>query len=189
MTDYHPKNETEEWRPVVGHEGRYEVSSHGRVRSFLVIGSRGERRRSVPYLLKLSLDNHGYPCVKLSGTVRRAHRLVLEAFRGPGPNLDGSHLNGQPSDNRLDNLVWEPHRSNEMRKADHGTRRRGSQAAGARLTESNVLEIRKRYAAGETVYGLADQFGVTFTTIHAVVIGRSWKHVGGPIIRRRSVLS
>lgn len=34
MQDY-SRNVEESWRPVIGHEGRYEVSNLGRVRSLL----------------------------------------------------------------------------------------------------------------------------------------------------------
>ena len=43
----------EEWRPVVGYEGYYEVSNYGNVRSV-------PRFRNKGTLLKPSLDSHGY---------------------------------------------------------------------------------------------------------------------------------
>ncbi len=48
----------------------------------------------------------------------------------------------------------------------------------ALLTEAQVLEIRKRYAAGSITYlRLAEDYPVTFSTIHRIVKRRLWKHV------------
>lgn len=54
----------------------------------------------------------------------------------------------------------------------------GEKSSSAILTEQQVREIRKRYAQGGiTTYGLGDEYGVSFTTIHAVITRRSWKRV------------
>jgi hypothetical protein len=47
------------------------------------------------------------------GNRRQVHRLVLLAFVGPPPaGCETRHLNGDPADNRLDNLEWATHRRN-----------------------------------------------------------------------------
>src|SRR5437588_752798 len=100
------KNEAAEvWRPVVGHENRYEVSNLGRVRSIK------SRARRGPGRLVGSLNRAGYKYVRLSdddGTSRlkEVHRMVLDAFHGPRPLLVPDHLNDERSDNRIQNLEW-----------------------------------------------------------------------------------
>ena len=62
-----------------------------------------------------------------------------------------------------------------------GRGRRGSDHRAARLTEESVVQIRHRYAAGEFAKDLAAEFNVTTGAVVAVVLGKNWRHVGGPI--------
>lgn len=102
----------EVWLPVVGFEGFYEVSNLGRVRSL----ERIVRRTNGTHLqkakeMKLRFDPQGYSRVTLctNGVARHflVHRLVAMAFI-PNPDNKPSidHLDGCPSNNRVDNLRW-----------------------------------------------------------------------------------
>lgn len=92
---------TKVWLPVVGYEGRYEVSDRGDVRSLLT-----------NRILKQMIDKKGYPRVSLYGVntkkTLRVHLLVLEAFVGARPNADveGCHYDDDKSNNQVDNLRW-----------------------------------------------------------------------------------
>jgi hypothetical protein len=55
--------------------------------------------------------------------------------------------------------------------------RRGEQSPLAKLTEASVRDIRSRYASGINQYELADQFGVTQSSISMIVNRRVWAHV------------
>lgn len=104
----------EEWRPVVGHEGAYEISNWGRIKS---TGRGG-------YHLKLVLQKQrGYYAVSLPGTPRAdIHVLVAAAFIGPRP--DGHyvcHNDGNPLNNHVDNLRYDTPAGNARDKRIHGT--------------------------------------------------------------------
>lgn len=47
----------------------------------------------------------------------------------------------------------------------------------AKLTEANVREIRIRSTRGESLRSLGTAYGVADTTIHAIVTGRTWRHL------------
>ena len=95
----------ESWRPVVGFEGRYEVSDAGSVR-------RASDGGGHPALTPLKPQIHlGYATVILSVRGRRfgrqIHCLVMAAFVGPRPT--GYHIdhgNSVRDDNRLANLEY-----------------------------------------------------------------------------------
>lgn len=113
----------EQWRPVIGHEGAYEVSDHGRVRSLsrtleTSVGPRAHHGR----VLRPGTQ-YGRKFVNLAGRdVRLVHHLVLEAFVGPRPDgMECCHNNGDPSDNRLENLRWDTSSSNKRDQLAHGT--------------------------------------------------------------------
>ena len=97
----------ENWKPVVGYEGLYEVSDLGRVRS--LIDCHGLRREK---LLKSSLDKDGYLKVTLHKNITQkqyqVHRLVAIVFV-EGRDLfknQVNHINEVKDDNRAINLEW-----------------------------------------------------------------------------------
>lgn len=58
----------------------------------------------------------------------------------------------------------------------------GSRSGQSKLTEADVIKLREMYATGEYSFiDLASIHDMTTYAIHAAVVGRTWKHVGGPI--------
>lgn len=112
----------EQWRPVRGYQGFYEVSDLGRVRSVdRVVGQRPNGPRLVRgRVLSPATDSGGYQGVALCkyGTQRteRVHRLVIEAFAGAAPGMVTDHINGDRTDNRLANLRAATSSQNGMNK-------------------------------------------------------------------------
>lgn len=58
---------------------------------------------------------------------------------------------------------------------------RGERVGGSKLDETKVIEIRNRFASGESQREIAETFGVTREAVGRITQGRNWKHVGGPI--------
>lgn len=118
----------EQWRPVVGFEGIYEVSDHGRVRSLdrMVASHSGLQRQAPGRVLRPWKSNRGdYPKVGLSAPTgfrkEFIHVLVLEAFVGPRPEgLVCCHNDGDSSNNRLSNLRWDTYSANNHDLVKHG---------------------------------------------------------------------
>jgi hypothetical protein len=111
------------WLPVAGHEGQYEVSDQGRVRSLARVVTvkassyRPAYARSVPErILRPGPSNSGHLTVILGKhNTRLVHVLVLEAFVGPRPiGYEACHGLGGVSDNSLLNLRWDTRSSNNL---------------------------------------------------------------------------
>jgi hypothetical protein len=73
------------------------------------------------------------------------------------------------------NVRWAT-RSQQMRNRRPGFNQ-GQKHPGAKLTEVQVIEIRKR-AGSESNKALADEFGVDYTNIRLIANGKTWQHVG-----------
>lgn len=104
---------TEEWRMVVGWEGKYEINRVGQIRSIdRVVKDRLGRNHYIKgKLMRLQKDKDGYATVgtkdKGKSYIIKVHRAVAMAFI---PNPENKpcvdHINGNPSDNRVENLRW-----------------------------------------------------------------------------------
>ena len=118
-----PTQET--WLPVVGYEGRYEVSDHGRVRGINRITRTG--RKQPDLMLVLDVGPRGHLRAHLrsaSGDATRifAHILVLTAFGSsiPYPGAECRHLDGDPTHNWPSNLQWRSRSENALDRVRHG---------------------------------------------------------------------
>ena len=167
----------ETWKPVVGYGGRYEVSDLGMVRSTGRFGTSG-------CMISPGERSGGYLQVGLHNEEGRkflyVHRIALESFAGVCPDgYEGSHVNGIPSDNRMENLRWESHLNNEARKLEHGTKMRGERHHSAKLTEIDVQFIRHWLRKKYQHWLIATRFGVRKSTISNISSGRSWSWLPG----------
>jgi NUMOD4 motif/HNH endonuclease len=175
----------ERWLPVVGWEGLYEVSSAGLVRSLPRRG--GNNRMYGGKLLRASWQKASkgkrYLAVSLSrdgNAVRlRIHKLVAEAFLGPcPPGREVRHGPNGVADNSVLNLCYGTHAENATDTIRDGNTVAGSKNHHAKLTEADVVEIRRRHASGEAGYrALGREYGVDFTAIRFVIKRKKWKHV------------
>lgn len=125
MADSQPTQE--QWKPVPGYEGYYEVSDQGRVRSLdrVIEYADGRKTRTLGKNLKPHTLSSGHQTIMLqrSGTSKRqlVHRVVLSAFVGPcPPDMEACHWNDDPADNRLENLRWAPRSENNRDRVRNG---------------------------------------------------------------------
>ena len=103
----------EEWRPIEGYEGLYEVSNTGKVRSVdrYVKYSNGQIHLHKGKVLSPVKSNFGYLLVSLccNGKYKSisVHRLVAQAFIENPDNLpEINHKNEDKTNNSVDNLEF-----------------------------------------------------------------------------------
>jgi hypothetical protein len=120
------------WRTVVGEDDRYDVSNHGRVRSWCARGTRHLTKRAAePQLCPQWTNSHGYRFVFLSHERKRrsvrVHKLVADAFLGPRPvdRPTVNHIDGDKTNNRVSNLEYVSNIENMRHAIRLGLCRRG----------------------------------------------------------------
>lgn len=170
----------DEWVPVKGIES-YEVSRAGDVRR--AITTKASRTAKPGRLKTLRIDRVGYMSVTLShqggAFYRRVHRLVATAFIGPAPfpRAEVNHKNGNKLDNRVENLEWCSGAENHEHASRMGLIPFGERHWKAKLTTSDILDIREMRKAGALIKEIAAIKKVSSTQIANVISGHSWAHV------------
>jgi hypothetical protein len=177
----------ERWLPVPGFEGLYEVSDLGRVRSLDRVVPQANRWGGVSHSLRkgriLKPGRHagGHLFVCLCNETGHhqifIHRLVLMAFDRLRPDgMECRHLDGDPTNNRFDNLAWGTRLENMADRTALGEHNppRGVRNSRAILDEEKVRLIRQEYAFGERKSDIARSLGVHRNVVGKVLSGRTW---------------
>lgn len=139
---------SEEWRDVPGYEGYYQVSDFGNVRSLdrVITYPGGQQYRKCGKVLKPATKIGGYLQVALNMNAivitPKVHALVALAFLGERPEgMQVCHNNGDPSDNRLENLRYDTPAGNAADIMLHGRNRQVAKTHckwGHEFTEENT---------------------------------------------------
>lgn len=162
----------EQWRDISGYEGCYQISDKGRVKSL----SRPVIRGDIHGVLKERIlaprmkgDKTKYPSVLLSKggekCSKKIHHLVLEAFVGekPFPDAVARHLNDNPMDNSVENLVWGTTSENTVDKF-----RNGYASTLRLLNQDQIIAISEDERSQRVI---AKEYGVSQTTIWKIKKG------------------
>jgi hypothetical protein len=181
----------ERWLPIDGWPG-YDVSAWGRVRSWWGGGGGKQGQRAIIDQPKL-IGNHkvasGHRSVLLyrnqSTEKWRAkhHTLVLQTFVGSRPKGKiACHNNGDPCDNRIENLRWDSYKSNQIDRLKHG------KSTKQVLTDALVSVVWKMIVEGRGSTEIARDLAISVSTVSAVRSGLTWTHItstlaGWPLIR------
>lgn len=166
------------WKAVKGYEGLYEVSDKGRI-----------RRTSDYKLLSIYRYTKRYTNSRSSGYCRvmlrrdgvtkcaYVHRLVAISFHGMQKGLEVNHLDGDKSNNALNNLAWSTPKENVRHSFATGLRVpvRGSRHGRSKLNETQIARIR-RLGRSLPQVEVAQQFGVSRALVGLILQGKRWAH-------------
>lgn len=172
----------EKWKSVVGYEGIYEVSALGRVRSLdrkIRHRSGGLRRWRGRILVPVKRFQYWAVSLHKNGMqdTKQIQSLVMTAFiGGPPNNMEICHNDGDGRNNTLTNLRYDTRASNCEDRKRHGTAPVGSRHGQAKLTETDVLEIR-RLAVSTDQRILAKKFNVSQSSISQIITETTWRHI------------
>lgn len=175
----------ETWRDVPGFEGAYQVSDAGHVRSVdrtiwrlnrwgVVAAIRLKGRLLSPF----SRESGGHKIVALGkGNLQFVHRLVLSAFVRPvAEGEEARHLDGDPANNRVENLAWGTRSENiqDRKRLGEENPPRGERNARARFSEADVRQIRSDVMKGRSFGQIAKAMGASRGSVGKVAMGYTW---------------
>ena len=167
----------EHWKKYIS--GFYEASNYGRIRSIdRWVSFRGTPATRKGVVLSPTKNSKGYYavviCVDGSRKTESVHRIIASVFvPNPFDFPEVNHIDGNPYNNRAENLEW---CTAEMNR-EHAQINGFISVGNVKLTASEVAEIKLLISKGLSNPELAKRFQVDKATIRNIRIGRSWTHV------------
>lgn len=176
-----------QWFPVIGYEGRLEITRCGKVRSVeRMVRSRYNSQRRMPTReLSPFVLNSGYPAIQVRFDGKRKnvllHRMLAEAFI---PNPMGkpciNHIDGNKANFNLSNLEWVTHSENIRHALSAGLMNAPSSGPGdkspaAKLTWEQVDHIRALINLGATQASVARRFGISKGAVGFIARNETWR--------------
>ena len=177
-------------KDITGYEGRYAVTKDGRVwshRKETPVGKNGGVRIDGNKWLALSPSNRGkgYYRVALSDfagarKMLSVHRLVALTYI---PNPDSlpfiNHINGNTTDNRVENLEWCDAKGNTVHAHANGWIRmpnqRGEKNSQAKIGIADVKRIKQLSAGGLGDTAISRKLNLSRSIVKGVTKGKTWE--------------
>lgn len=128
--------EAEIWKPIKGYEGQYDVSNLGNIRSLSYHQTEKIKKLS-PFP-----DKKGYLQVDLRKRSIKVHRIVAETFiPNPENKQQINHIDGNKSNNRVENLEWCTQSENQKHAYKNGLKPKSV----ARSKTKEVKDLLNKY--------------------------------------------
>jgi len=172
----------EEWRHIKGYEGMYLISSLGRVKSLprVKVRSNGRPHTIKERILKPALDSSGYLRVALSKdrklTTLKIHRIVAEHFYTIEVNKEVNHIDGDKTNNSVENLEWVTRSENVKHAFDIGLANsmRGSNNPTSKIDELTALTVKTFIESKYKLKYISDKLGISYNIVKDISRKRTW---------------
>jgi hypothetical protein len=146
----------------------YEVNKDGFVRNI-----------TTKWIIKPVIRRAGYMELRLSKLNKiyhiRLHKVIYTSWvKEPDIGMHIDHINGNRFDNRLCNLREVTPEENYKNKP---FMKRGTEVNTNKLSEDQVMEIRRNKQDGKRTRDLCKDFSISKTTVNRICSGKLWKHL------------
>jgi len=159
----------ERWKSI-SEFPNYEVSNLGNIRH--------KKNRKV---LKQSKHKNRYSMISFrkggKQYCRYIHRLVLFAFFGYEEGMECNHVDGDKTNNKINNIEWCTKSDNLKHAHSIGLRSsKGENNGFSKLKKGEVWLIRKLWDSGKSTQTfIASMFHVAISTVNYIVTGKTWQ--------------
>lgn len=168
----------EVWKEIKGYEGFYKVSNLGNIMSIdrIIKDKVGIRERFYKGVTINPIVGYGgYHVVQLRKNVKKGifyvHRLVAEHFcEGKKEGLLVNHINENKFDNRSVNLEF-------VTKSQNSKHSNNGKSTVRKFTKNQILDIRRRYSDGESLYKIGKDLKENSGTLSNIVNWKTYKDI------------
>lgn len=163
-------SESERWVPISGFDGYYEVSNLGRVKSLerTIIRANNRKQSFSERIITPIKNNTNRMRVNLykDGKYNRVfvHRVVALAFIGESNGLQVNHKDGNPINNKADNLEYVNQHGNIHHAFENGLMK-------YKLSVSDENNIVSKFERGQSVSSLAVDYKISRRQIKRIIDG------------------
>ena len=163
------------WRPI--HNERGVITGQT-----IFLSDKWRKLKNSKYKINKN-GNRQYSQVSLSINsvvqTKKVHKLIALAFI-PNPNNFSfvCHKDGNPDNNKVENLYWGTPKQNQADRIKHGTMCYGEQNSLAKLNNNTVIILRKIYATNKfSKTDLAEIAGVSLSSLSKMLTFQTWTHL------------
>jgi len=158
-----------EWRLIEATGGNYSVSNSGLIRRNKGLDSVGRRIKETILATAYTKKNRGYVNLCVDGVMKTVSvsRIVAEYFiKGGGSDYQVRHIDLNPRNNEASNLFY-----------IHSSEDRGEYNGFSRLSEDDVLTIRRMGSEGISSSFIAESHNIKQGTVRRIITGKAWPHI------------
>ena len=163
-------------------EGFFEIDENGYIWKTYDGRSKGNKSKNIRRAE--FIDDRGYLVIFISINKKRyfckAHRLVYAYFKNElVGDKEINHIDGNKTNNNISNLELSDRFHNMQHAYKLGLLKSniGSKNGYSKLTEEQVLEIRRLRNEGIMVRELSEMFNISKTNIRDIISRKLWKHI------------
>jgi hypothetical protein len=166
----------ENWKDIPGWKGVYQISDHGRVKSF---------RWNKEKILKIQSDRLGYQFIMLHVSAgvrdrRLIHRIVAQAFlSNPENKPEVNHKDLNKSNNHISNLEWNTRSENIRHSIENGHHYipKGVEQPKAKINDEIARDIKLELRNGKMPLEISKTLNVPYCIVKDIKRGKTWRHV------------
>ena len=160
------------FKDINNFENKYQISNTGKVRN-----------KKTGLFLKPMYNKKGYQYVHLSINKKKSvkwyiHRLVgFHFIDNPLNKPQINHIDGNPSNNNIDNLEWVTNEENQRHAILNNLHFQGELHKDSKFTSESIKLLPELINVGFSLREINELTGVAIQNIQKIINGKSWRQL------------